>query len=473
MSVSAGNLTSKAIGFFIVAYLARVLGPQGYGQISWALAAVAFGSFFADLGLQTLGIRAIAQQPENLQATVSNYVSLKVLLSMAALLLMIAFALVSGQSETVKCLTILFGFTVVLTAFLIEWVFTGLHQMQFVGVSRVLQQGIYAIAVFLIVHGPESILLLPVASMAGYLASVGFLAVLFRRQQPTFRFRLDPKAWPGILRLALSLSLSLFTIQVYINLPTLLLGWFKGETDTGFYSGALRLMQVLHELLGLFFLTLYPVAAARWKNSPDTMGNFLERVFRLILTLSVPIAMGALVAGRPLLALILGDRFASSVLPFQILIWNLVVVGINGVYAQLALLMNGKQTEFLKAVAVGAFVSLALNLVLIPTLSYVGAAIAWVVAEIGVCLSSYWLAKRFITLRFWPYLLRPLAAAGIMVAGCWLLVRCGMPVWTVIPLGVPVYGLALMLFGGFDKNDLDFIRWLLVNSGILPVKPVS
>ena len=462
ITVSAGNFASQAIGFFVVAYLARVLGPQSYGQVSLATATLAFGAYFADLGLHTLGIRSVAQDRTRLESVVSNYVALKVILAVMATLLVTGFAFVSRLSETVQTLTLLYAITLLFTGVYIDWVFTGLQRMEFIGVARILSYLIYAAIVFLTVHSPQDIFWLPLSVLTGQVVSACFLLFVFKRNYPVFQFKPEPASWVLLLRQALPLSASLLIIQFYISLPPLLLGWFQGETAVGYYSGAWRLEQILHGLLGLFFVTLYPVAAHRWKHSPDTIQPFLEKVLKLILILTIPIAMGGTVMGGQVLTSVLGAKFANSILPFQILLWNLVAVGVNGTFAQLVLMMNGKQKEFLWVVSVGAVVSILMDLLLIPTAGYIGAAVAWVLAEIAVCFSSYWLARRYVTLAFGGVLLRPFAASALMILACWILL-----VWiaweVVVPIGGLVYLIGLIAMGGLDRNDWDFARRVLLN----------
>jgi O-antigen/teichoic acid export membrane protein len=184
----------------------------------------------------------------------------------------------------------------------------------------------------------------------------------------------------------------------------------------------------------------------------------LERILKIFLALGVPIAMGALVVGSQMVILILGDRFSNSVLPVQIMLWNVVIVGISSVYAQLVLVMNGKHSEFLKVVACGAVASVIFDFLLIPCFSYVGAAVAWVLAEVVICVVSYRLARPFATIRVWSCLLRPMGAAVVMAGLVGLLTGHGISIWFTIPLGAVVYGAVLIAIGGFDGHDFEFIK---------------
>jgi O-antigen/teichoic acid export membrane protein len=468
LSVSAANLLTRVISFFVVAYAARVLGPRAYGSLTWAQAVYLFGTGFADLGLWTLGVRTLAQDRDNVQRHVSNYMSLRALTALATASLLAAFAMVSRQSETTETLVLLYGLSLLATGVLGDWVFTGLERMEFVGTARILSQLIYAGLVFAVVRGQQEILLFPAFMFVGLAVSAVFLMAVFRRLYPSCRFRPQPSAWPRLLREAFPLGVSVLVFQSYVLLPTLLVGWFKGEAATGYYGGAFRIVQVVNQLLSLAVVALFPVVASRWKYAPETVGMLLERILKVFLALGVPLAAGTLVIGPAMVELVLGDQFSQSVIPLQIMVWNVVTMGISSVYAQLVLVMNGRQTEFLKVVCSGAVASVILDLLLVPRHSYVGAAIAWVLAEMVVWVVSYLLARQYVNIRVWPYLLKPMAAAAAMAGLIGLLVSIGVPVLLCVPIGVALYGAVLVAMGGLDEQDLQFVKHMLRPSSESP-----
>ncbi len=60
-----GAAGRSVLGFVVSVYLARVLGPETYGQVGYALAVLAYFILFTDGGLQVLGTRAVAAGQAN------------------------------------------------------------------------------------------------------------------------------------------------------------------------------------------------------------------------------------------------------------------------------------------------------------------------------------------------------------------------------------------------------------------------
>lgn len=461
LAVSAGNLISRGISFVTVAYLARVLGPHAFGELSWAQAALAFGIIVADWGLQTQGIRVLAERPDEARRTASTYVGLRIALGLLAATGLAAFGYLAAPSRSIAHLTALYGVSVLATALLPEWIFIGLHRMGYVGFTRVLQYSCYAGLVFLVVRGPADMLAIPLANAIGLGCAAFVLYALLRRRLTRWRPAMKPRAWRPVVAEATPLAASYIVMQLYLAFPILLLGWLRGPSDTAYFNTAYRVTLVLNDLLNLFLVALYPVVAERWARDPESLGSLLGHVIRVVVLVTIPLAMGSMVVAGPLLRLLFGAKFEPSVLAFQIIAWNFVLIGINGVYTQLVLLMHSRQKEFLRVVSVGAVVSLLVNAILAARYGSNGAAAAWLISEGSVAIASYYMARRFVVLPLGRHLKKPLVAGGLMAAACWVLLAVGAPVILVIACGVVVYGIALFLVRAIDAEEIMLFRHLL------------
>jgi O-antigen/teichoic acid export membrane protein len=96
------------------------------------------------------------------------------------------------------------------------------------------------------------------------------------------------------------------------------------------------------------------------------------------------IALIALAASGPAIALLLGDTYAGSLLLFRVLCLALLLVYPNYVMMQL-LAAAGHQRLVMLAAAAGAACNIALNLALVPRHDALGAAFATVGTEAIVC----------------------------------------------------------------------------------------
>src|SRR5688572_5627148 len=72
MTLSAGELLARVIGFLATIYVARQLGVEAYGVLGFAFALMLYAFQFADLGLEQLGPREVADHRDALEPLISS-----------------------------------------------------------------------------------------------------------------------------------------------------------------------------------------------------------------------------------------------------------------------------------------------------------------------------------------------------------------------------------------------------------------
>jgi O-antigen/teichoic acid export membrane protein len=156
----------------------------------------------------------------------------------------------------------------------------------------------------------------------------------------------------------------------------ILLGMFRPEAEVGYYSVAVRMAT-----LTSFMLTAINTMAAPKFSELYHSGN-LDELFRvakkstrLIFWTSAPILLGLLVLGKPVLWLMYGEEFRGAYPALAFLTLGQFVNSASGSTGAF-LNMTGRQRAFRNIVAVAAVMNVGLNLLLIPSLGILGAALA-------------------------------------------------------------------------------------------------
>jgi O-antigen/teichoic acid export membrane protein len=105
-----------------------------------------------------------------------------------------------------------------------------------------------------------------------------------------------------------------------------------------------------------------------------------------------------------------------------------------------------------------------LNVPLIRWLGLAGPAVATIITEVVVLGGVYYYARSLVEMRLLTQAVRPLIAAlamgGVVWVAMWNLglsnVRFAAAVYVLV--GVVAYPIALFAVGGFDREELDFLR---------------
>jgi len=147
-SLLLSNVLSQVLILWAVVQLARVLGPEHFGKYIFAQVIALYFLYLADFGLQTLGTREVARQRETGSAPLIGRILLVRLgLAAAVYLLLLSAVWTVPMTEEVRELISLFGLIVFPAALLLEWVFQGMEEMEYVGIGRIARGFVYALLI--------------------------------------------------------------------------------------------------------------------------------------------------------------------------------------------------------------------------------------------------------------------------------------------------------------------------------------
>jgi len=460
----AGNIASGLINFFTIVYIARVLGAATFGLLQFAMAFLLYLVIIVDSGLSTYGSREIAQNRSEAGRISINIFSLRLMLALATFFLSLLVLLTIPISSVLRLLFTVAFLLVFYRALNADWVFQGLERLEYVAISKLLFSGITFLFVVLFVKGPEELLVVPLIQFIfGLIIGVAFLVILFRKY-----LRFDLKwisfaSWPKVFLLAIPLGISVIFLQIYDNLDTIILGLLDKPAIVGIYNAAYRIFYIFAGVFSLWLTTLFPVVCKRMSENKDRTRLFLEKVMRLTLLLAIPVTLLVCLASPLFIQLFFGDKYMLAIPALRYLIWALVPLAISNIYGSLLLIPAGLFNQFLASVGVGALSNITLNIILIPRFSYIGAAVATVIAQVVAGITAFNLSKKVFRVGFLRNLFKPLIISlfsygafllGFSLLSTWLpimrlLVANGLFVLTA---GILLVNLEREFFFGFVKE---------------------
>ncbi len=370
--LAAGECAAKLLAFLAYTYLGRTLGPERYGRLEFALAALVFFTLPVDFGLQDYGARQVARDPGRAGRLLDEIVGLRLLLALVSLGALMLFALASPGEA--KWLLATLGASLLAAPWLVQWMLQGHDRMPAVALVSVARLGVFA-ALALLLVGPKTPL--PVVGLAECGAAVAAAAAgLFLIRQglglPLPRPVFDWARLRDHFREASPIGLSELCWAVLWYGATVLLGWMAPGEQLGWFGAAHRILMALHTFVWLYFFNLLP-SLSRSAARPPLLQTLLRRSLAVAMPAGLGVALGLSAVARPLLALAYGERFAGAAPLFSILVWMLPVSLWSGHY-RYTLIAGGRQRWLLAAAAVAALVALPLGALLIGRFGALGAA---------------------------------------------------------------------------------------------------
>lgn len=459
LSLLGSGVMAQLLGFILVIYLARVLGPGDFGKINFAMACLACVALAANLGMPLWGTREVAADKSRARGLIPTIVSLRLVLSVGGFLLLVLLALAVNKSAEVKWLIVLFGLGLFPLAIGLDWVFQGLERMEFIGLARLVTAGANLILVLALVRGPDSLLWVPGCALLAALMGAVLLILALRRRYGSVGLRWNWPAAVDILAQAWPLGVSMILIQIIYYADTILLGFMKSDADVGVYNAAYRIVLVVITSGAFYFDAIFPVMSHYHRVDPARLKNLVTHTARLMAGAGVPIGIGGTWLAGPIMNVIYGERYAGSAGVFQIMIWTAVLIFFNMIYARGMWACN-QQRAYVGIVAVQAAANIGLNLALIPLWGLRGAAASKVAAELLGLYFYYRQFSRVVRVPLAPYLLKPVLAALVMSGLLYAGIRLQCSVAVLVAAGGLSYLTALFLFRGITKADILLVRSL-------------
>jgi O-antigen/teichoic acid export membrane protein len=211
------------------------------------------------------------------------------------------------------------------------------------------------------------------------------LMVLTGKPQPAWI------TWRGLVRKTLVFNYYPLATTMYDRIDIVLLSKLAGDFATGIYGVAYRAMGALQLIpYGVLFSILPSITRETWGPSERER---LERAMGLLLGVGYLAVLGTVAFAGSAMGLLLGPRYAGSVVAIEILIWAVIPRNLN-FGLNTGLLATGRERVFAYTSSACLIVNLAANLVLIPLFSWRGAAAATIITE-GTLLfqNVYWVRK--------------------------------------------------------------------------------
>ena len=455
LSLFIGSIGSRLLGFLVTVYLARILDVSGFGKISFALAIFSYGVILTNPGLLLLGTREVAKKKEKIGEYLPTIVVLRLLLALFAFLLILSLLIFLPKSQDTKVLIFFYSLSLLAQVFLLEWLYQGIEEMEYIGISRLSVFFFYLPLVFLFVKDSQKILWVPLFWLIGNIVASLFLMFIFWKRFGTIRLRFNPSLLLPLLRKSLPLGLAAIMIQIYLYFDTLLLGFFKGDESVGWYNSAYKLVFFVLLLDRVFTETIFPLIARYYIESIEKLKRLLVRYVKLIIALVLPIGVGGTLLASPIMNLVYGPRYEDGVFVFQILIWAVSLSSVNSVYGY-GLIGCNREKSYTFAVTIGTIANILLNLLLIPRFGLVGAAWVKLFSE-GIIFTLMVIQfEKIVQIQFWKYIPKPFLAAismGVLIH----LLRYLHPLLLIF-VGCITYLILLFMIRGFAIEEIPILR---------------
>lgn len=447
VGLTAAYVVNLLLSLAAVPLVIRHLGPVDYGRFATVTAVIFIVAGFTEAGLTNLGVREYSSMPRTEGARLlRNLIGLRLTttaLGVAATMLILT---VAGSPAVV-----VLGLAVAGTGLMVRLISDNFAiplsvrlRLGWVAILGIAYQfTLCAGYVILVLAGAGVVPLLAVVIVSSAVQLLGTAALV--RGEVSLVPAFDRLAWRRLLRETLPFAAASAVGIIYFREALVLMSLLSTGQETGYYSAAFKIVEVLTTMPWILAASGLPILARAARDDSARLGYAIQRLFEVGLILGVWMSASTIVGAKLGIDVVAGSQFYPSIGVLEIQALAIITSFVAAILG-FALLSLRQYRPLLRANALAVLIVTVLSFVLIPTYGANGAAIAPTVAE--ACLGIAYAvslarsdARIRLSLRFVPRL-----AVGL---GASLAVAYALPVSSelvqLIALAVVYFPLLYML----------------------------
>jgi O-antigen/teichoic acid export membrane protein len=380
--LSTDKALRLAVGVFLAVWLARYLGPEVFGQYSYAIALVGLFSAFSTLGLESVLVREIVKTPEARNELLGSAFVLKLAGGCIGCLAAIACVFwVRPEDPTTRLLAAILAFGLVFQAadVLDLWFQSQLQSRSAVVARNTASLSAATVKAGLILVGAPVVAFAWAGLLETLLAGAGLYVAYRIAGERLSGWRASVSRAVELFRPGFPLILAGLAVSAYMKIDQIMLAEMLGVRAAGIYSAATRISEAVYFIPGVIAASVLPsIISTRASNRPLYMER-MQRFFELMVVIAAGLAITIGMLSPVIVELLFGPSYSESTPVLAIHAWSSVFVFLGVASSSLLLAENLTAVSFYRT-ALGAVVNVLLNLIFIPWLGVQGAAYATLIS---------------------------------------------------------------------------------------------
>ena len=462
---AAFNVIKQCVGILvpIIIYpvISRRLGVKSFGRVNFADSVVSCFMIIAMLGISSYAVREgarIRDTKSEIQKFSNEVFTLNLTSLLVALVSLCLLTIVIPRLNSNVVIIAIFAIGMINTTIGRDWINVVYEDYAYISIRYVIFHIIGMILALLLVRESDDYwvyaLILVLMNTAANLINIFYSQKYSKYGLANFS-ALSKHVKPVLFLFFISLA-----VRIYVNSDIVMIGFLKDDTAVGIYSLATKIYIIVKTVLNAITAVTIPRLSELYgKGDEKGFSNMILQLRKALLFFAIPAAIGLIFLSHDIVYILGGTEYISGHRVLQVLVIAMTFAVFGNCYANAMLIPMRKEKRFALATSVSAVLNIILNLVLIPYMGIIGAAISTVISEVVVL----FMCKRSVT----NYLIRlekkyviKVLFCSLLVGGCSYLISLLtlQPIWNIVI--TTIAGLAVYFAFQF-LLDKKMIRELL------------
>lgn len=374
----AEKFLRMTVGLLVGVWVARYLGPEQFGLLSYAQSFVFLFTAIATLGLDSMVVRELVKDDSRRDELLGTSFGMKLIGAVAILPILGTAVYFTSNDAAINTLVFVVAISTIFQSFnVIDFYYQAKVQSKYVALANSIALGVSSvIKVGLIFADAPLIAFAIMVSFESLVVAIGLFYYYFKVSKMNFfgwKFRIEvavtllKESWPLIISTALN--------SIYMKIDQVMLGSMASAGAVGVYAAATRLSEVWYGIGVVVARSLFPaVVNAKIKSYHLYLKRIKSLFFGMTLSAYILIASVYFFSDK-IISLLYGSEFfeAGAVLAVHIVSVVFVYLGVSS--GRWLIAEGLVKLDFYRNL-LGVTVNIVLNYYLIDSMGALGAAYA-------------------------------------------------------------------------------------------------
>ena len=379
----AERIFRMGVLLFVGIYVARYLGPERYGLLSYSNSFVGIFTAIALLGLDGIVVRELVKTPENKDKILGTSFLLKVVGTLFMWLMILVALFFTDNDLLTNTLIAIIAFSVIFQVFnVVDFNFQAEVKSKYVVHAQFVQLLVTSVAkIILVVKELPLIWFASVFCLDAIILAVGLVYIYSFNRGKIYFWKWDSKYAKALLIESWPLMFSYMSYLIYAKIDRVMIKEMMDEYSVGIYSAAYVLYEAPLFISLMLAKSIYPLLVQYYHDNKDKLFNFYTILSSYMTLLSYMIVLFFYIFHEELIQLTFGDDYKNSSRILVLLSFGLIPM-FNAFLRSSYITISGNQKIILYTSLFSSIFNVILNYFLINEFGVQGAVYSTVITQI-------------------------------------------------------------------------------------------
>lgn len=381
-------------------FVARLIGPEGLGRVSFANNLAMYFITFAQVGIPVYGIREISKNRDNDENRSRVFSELFLINVVTVTIAIVAYGVLfifNAKMQSDQSLYLVAGITIFISMFSIDWLYSGLEEYKYIAIRSLLVRIIIVILIFTLIKGKGDYLTYAIITALGVIINNIFNLLAARGKVKLTLRGLNFLRHRNAL---IALTSASIIGSIYTYMDVMLLGIIGSDINVGYYTTSKKITGIAVAIIGSLGTVLIPrLSFYIDKKMNREYTELIQRSLNFVYFLAFPAIVYIVIMSREILLFFGGNEFVEAQLSLKLISLQLLFTSLATFFGFQVIIPNNDEKSILKANLLGAIANILLNLIFVKYYFHNATSLAITISEMIVTFTLIVLSKKYSTFK--------------------------------------------------------------------------